>query len=243
MEVEFEMMEQRSLTNERVRALEEALKDPDEGVRRKAAESLSRIEVKADLGHYIRMLDSDDRATRIQAIYLLGKLDAEEAIELLRLQMADPYDDVRAAVVQALGDSQNSYEASEIREKAVDIVLMGLQDASPAIRSSAANALARFVDPRSVAALSRVIACAIGDEIEDIQVVISALFALGEIGDRKVVPEVIEAARTDNLEVREAALKVLGMIGDSRAEACLIEALTNDIARIRMQAAQSLGKI
>ena len=229
--------------SERIEALEKALKDPDEGVRQKAAESLSRIEAKADFDTYALMLDSNDRATKIQAVYLLAELATQPAIELLRLHMDDPYDDVRAAVIQALGNSSNNYRTREIREKAVDIALMGLRDVNLSIKASAADTLAKFKGPRSAQALLTLITSGTKDEAEDTQPVISALLALGEIGDRKVVPEIIEKAKVDNLEIKETALKVLGMLGDPRAEDCLMEALTNDNARIRMQAAESLGYV
>ena len=227
----------------RIEVLEEALKDPDEGVREKAAQSLSRIEAKADFDTYILMLDRDDRATRIQAIYHLAELATQPAIDLLRLQIRDPYDDVRAAVIQALGNSSNNYTTREIRQKAVDIALMGLEDVNLSIRASAADTLARFRDPRSTRALLALITTGTKDEADDAQPVVRALLALGEIGGSKLVPDIIEKAKTDSLEIKEAALKVLGMLGDPRAEGCLIDALTSDNARIRMQAAESLGYI
>jgi HEAT repeat protein len=236
-------MGQNSSMNQRIEALEKALKDPDEGVRQKAAESLSRIEAMADLDTYTRMLDSDDRSVRIQAIYLLAELATETAIELLRLQVNDAYDDVRAAVIQALGNSANNYRTRETREKAVDIALMGLEDVNLSIRASAANTLGRFYHPRSVEALLSIVTSGSGDESEDIKLVVSALLALGEIEDRKVVPQIIEKAEVDNLEIKEAALKALGMIGDPKAEDCLIQSLASENAKIRMQAAESLGKI
>lgn len=236
-------MERNSSVSERIKALERALKDPDEGVRQKAAESLSRIEAIAGLNTYISMLDSDDRATRIQAIYILAELAIEEAVELLRLQIGSPYDDLRAAVIQALGDSSHNYRASEIREKAVDVALTGLEDLSLSIRASAADTLAKLKDPRSADALLTVIKDETDDEDEKIQLVVNALLALGEMGSRNAVQEIIEKAKADNLEIKETALKALGMLGDPRAEGCLIEALKSDNAKIRMCAAESLGKI
>jgi HEAT repeat protein len=189
------------------------------------------------------MLDSDDRADRIQAIYFLAELATDAAIELLRLQMRDPYDDVRGTVIHALGDSSDNYRTDEMREKAMGIVLMGLGDLSLAIRTSAADALAKFKDTRATEALLKVIATSAVDESEDVQLVVSALLALGEIGDSKAVPGIIEKAKANNPEVKEAVLKILGILGDPRAEDCLIEALTDDSPRVRMQAAESLSRI
>jgi len=230
-------------TTKRIEALQKALRDPDESVQQKAAESLSRIEAKADFNTYVRMLDSDDRAIRIQAVYLLAELATQPAIELLRLQMRDAYDDVRAAVVQALASSSRNYKTREAQEKAVDIALMGLQDVNLSIRASAADVLAKFKDPRSTQALLTLIISGIKDESEDAQPVIRALLALGEIGDRKAVPEIIKKAEVDDSEIKKAALKALGMLGDPRAEACLIKALTSSDASIRIQAVESLGYI
>ena len=236
-------MKQKEPLNERIKALQESLRDPEEGVRQKAAESLSRIEARTDLGAYARMLDSDDRGIRIQAIHLLAELATGEAMELLQLQMEVPYDDVRAAVIRALGRNFDNYKAQEIREKAVDIALMGLKDASASVRVSAADTLAKFGNPRSAEALLAVVTSGVDDGGEGSQLIASALLALGEVGSGEVVPVIIEKAKSDNLEIKKAALKVLGMLGDSRAEDCLIEALANTDAEIRMQAAESLGKL
>ena len=236
-------MKQKNSLNERIRALQAALRDPEEGVRQKAAESLSRIEARTDLGAYARMLDSDDRAVRIQAIHLLAELATGGAIELLQLQVDGPYDDVRAAVIRALGSNFDNYKTRETREKAVDIALMGLKDASASVRVSAADVLAKFGDPRSEEALLTVVTSGVDDGGEGSQLIVSALLAFGEIGSSEAVPVIIEKAMSDNLEIKKAALKVLGMIGDSRAEDCLIEALADTDAGIRMQAAESLGKL
>ncbi len=239
------MMEQNISIAKRIKALEKALRDPDEDVRQKAAESLSLIETIADFDTYVSMLDSDDKVTKIQAIHLLAELATEAAIQVLQPQAGDPCDDVRAAVIQALGNNSDNYRTREMREKAVDIALMGLEDANPSVRASAADALAEFGDPRCANALLAIITKsteAVADEDEDVQPVVSALLALGEIGDRKVVPEVVEKAKADDLEVKEAALRVLGAFGDPRGESCLIEALASDSARIRMQAAGFPGE-
>ena len=120
---------------------------------------------------------------------------------------------------------------------------MGLEDVSPSVKASAAATLARFRNPRAVGHLLTLIAGVVDDESQDAQLAVSVLLALGEIGDRRVVPSIMEKAEADNPEIKEAALKALGLLGDPRAESCLIEALTSEDPRIRMQAAESLGKI
>jgi HEAT repeat protein len=236
-------MEKNSSINERIKALERLLKDSDEGVRRKAAESLSRIEAIAEFDNYANMLNSEDRATKIQAIYLLSEIATAEVISLLSQQMDSPYDDVRAAVVQALGSNSERYIRSEIRREAVDVIRAGLGDLNLSVRASAAEALAKFKDPRSLEALMSVIKSGADDEAENNQLLVNAILALGEIGDSGIVQDIIDKAKTSNLEVKEAALKALGMLGDPRAESCLIEALNSSSPKIRMQAADSLGRI
>ena len=252
-------MEQNISIAKRIKALEKALRDPDEDVRQKAAESLSLIETIADFDTYVSMLDSDDKVTKIQAIHLLAELATEAAIQVLQPQAGDPCDDVRAAVIQALGNNSDNYSTREIREKAVDIAIMGLEDTNLSVRAFAADTLAKFKDPRAVDALLTVITSRTEETAgesedvgsptarkkkeEDVLPVVSALLALGEIEDRKVAPEIIKKAKDDNLEVRKAALKALGILDDPRGEDCLIEALASGNARIRMQAAESLGNI
>ncbi len=229
--------------SQRIETLEKLLKDPDEGVRQKAAESLSRVEAMVDFDAYVSTLDNDNRAVKIQAIYLLAELATESAIELLRSQMSNPYDDVRAAVIKAFRDSSDNYRIAEVCKKAVDVILMGLEDLDWSIRTSAADTLGKFKDPRSAAPLLAMMKGMVGHESEDIQLIVSIILALGEIGDRDAVPDIIKKAETDEFEIKEAALKVLGLLGDARAQDCLIESLTSDNAEIRMQAAESLGRI
>jgi HEAT repeat protein len=236
-------IEQNSSINERIETLKNMLKDPDEGVRQKAAESLSRLEALVNFDTYTSMLNSDDRVARIQAIYLLGELATERAIELLQSQITDPYDDIRAAVIQTLRDNSDNYRTGENRRKAVDVILRGLEDLNPSIRASAADALARYKDPRAVDPLLAVVRNMTVHESEEAQLAASVILALGELGDKKSAQEIIERVSADNLDIKEAALKALGMLGDLKAKDCLIESLTSDNARIRMQAVESLGRL
>ena len=157
---------------------------------------------------------------------------------MLQSQMSDQYDDFRAAVVQALADSSGKYRDTEMQERAVSIVLKGLEDANSSVRAFAADALAEYRDPRAVGALMKIL-----EDEEETKPLVNALLALGQIGDREAVPEIIEKTESDKLEIKETALKALGIIADPRAEDYLIKALATNNVSIRIQAAASLGKI
>jgi HEAT repeat protein len=157
--------------------------------------------------------------------------------------MDDVHDDVRATVIRALGSNSDNYRTQQIREKVVDIALIGLKDASISIRISAADALTKFGDPRSEEALLSAMSSSVDDGGEGSQLIISALLALCEIDSKKAVLMIAEKAKSSNFAVKNTALEVLGIIGDPEAESCLIEALEDSNASIRMQAAESLGRL
>ena len=238
-----EAMERSGSVENRIGALKKALRDPNEGVRRKAAESLSLITNRSNMDTYARILNGDDRAAKMQVIYLLAEIATETARELMLNCMDDPHEDVRAAVVRALGGSLDNYTTHELRMKTLDIALRGLEDSSVSIRISAAGVLAKFGDPRSVDALLAALEKETDDKTESNQLVVNTLLALGAIKDRKALPSIMEKTASSNPEIQEAALKALGMIGDPGAEDYLIRALTNENDRVRMQAADALGRM
>jgi HEAT repeat protein len=66
---------------------------------------------------------------------------------------------------------------------------------------------------------------------------------LGEIGDARAIPALIEALRDKNLLVRMAAARALGEIGDAGAVPALIEALRDESDSVQLDAAVALNNI
>ncbi|MFC2146834.1 M56 family metallopeptidase, partial [Acidobacteriota bacterium] len=67
--------------------------------------------------------------------------------------------------------------------------------------------------------------------------------ALGELGDRQAVPELIKLLRDENALVREHAASALRDLGDRRAVPALIETLKDEDTVVREHAATALGRL
>ena len=72
----------------------------------------------------------------------------------------------------------------------------------------------------------------------------NAAFALGELGSKEAVPQLLALLNDPHERVRKSGAKALGMIGAREAVAPLIQALNHDTSLIvRKSAIRSLGQI
>ncbi len=123
--------------------LDSALGDPDEGVRRAAAEALGRGGGGWAMALLRRALADEAWTVRAQALRSLTGGDDPEARELLTAALGDPFASVRAAAADGLGEPGSSAEA----------LIRALDDPAPAVRAAAAAALGRLGDPKALGAL------------------------------------------------------------------------------------------
>jgi len=70
-----------------------------------------------------------------------------------------------------------------------------------------------------------------------------AAVSLGNIGDKRAVPSLIEALGDSESGVRRETAKALGFIKDARAVPSLVEALSDGDTNVRLYAAYALGEI
>jgi HEAT repeat protein len=108
------------------------------------------------------------------------------------------------------------------------------------VRALAADALADVAEaerPQAVAALVPLLR----DERHEIRA--TAAIALGVLGDRSVVPQLVDKLVDGNPQARQAAAIALGRLGDPAAFDALAEQLREGPADLRFQAARSLAEI
>jgi HEAT repeat protein len=150
-------------------------------------------------------LDDADPNVRAASAWALSRLDhgvREATIERMISLLTDPVDEVKSAATLALGEMElPSHLAAQL----------GQLTAHPHVETRRAAALA-LVSTSAPAAADRLLA-ALQDG--DAQVRQSALAALAELGDQRVVPLLKERLRADSVSgVRSEAAFRLGKLGD-----------------------------
>jgi len=187
-----------------------------------------------------------------------ASLAGEVGIRLLLSRLDDEQEGTHAArVLGQLGDP-----------RAVEPLIIALQDEHPSVREAVASVLGEIGDPRAVEPLI----IALQDEHPSVREAVAS--ALGEIGDPRavgplhitlredqIIPVLEDAARALGMlgtaglgplmdalldecwEVRRVAAEVLGELGDPRAVDSLSVALRDKSARVRRSSASALGKL
>ncbi|NUK09996.1 HEAT repeat domain-containing protein [Streptomyces lunaelactis] len=111
-----------------------------------------------------------------------------------------------------------------------------LDDADPTVRAAVVRALGRFGDEAGARAL---LAHLSGRRQVASGLVSHALVRIAF----PAVPGLLEAARSDDVQIRALALELLSLIGDRAAVPQLLEALRDDQGVVRASAAQALGQM
>ncbi len=99
---------------------------------------------------------------------------------------------------------------------------------------------ARFAESDDSRAVELLIA-ALGKS--DWEVRVTAIDALGQVGDPRIVEPLIKALGDGDEDVRWAAIEALGQLGDARAVEALIKALRDSDEDVRCAATEALGRL
>jgi HEAT repeat protein/energy-coupling factor transporter ATP-binding protein EcfA2 len=121
-------------------------------------------------------------------------------------------------------------------EKAVDALILALNDKDSYVRSTAALALGRINSEKAVDALIS----ALNDEWD---VCLSAANALRQIGAEKAVNALISTMHYNGMPICQIAAEALGRVGSEEAVEALISALKVEDWYVRSSAALALGQI
>ncbi|MGD9014793.1 MAG: HEAT repeat domain-containing protein, partial [Candidatus Omnitrophota bacterium] len=146
-----------------------------------------------------------------------------------RLSNSNPR--VREAACQALGELGN--------KGAIPALIKASCDSDQRVRESAFQALEKL-DATKEEMLAGYLEAT---ENPDSVVRCFACQALGNIGDQRAVPKLIDKLNDPDPHVRQASAEALGNIGDRRAVSPLFATLTNDSnSFVQVSACQALGK-
>ena len=215
-------------------ALVQSLHDPELAV--PAAGALARIGDRDAFEGLFALLGNHDASIRQAAIAALNSIGHPDMAARVTPLLSDPdplvresalriagyfgYTDCVEQVLQCCRDQSETVRRAAIESLAffddprVVATLAGALDRQqpPAVRAAAAAALMRSDQNVSVDALTQ----ALRDSDPWVRYV--ALRSLGSIGDRRVVPAVLETLRTDPApHVRLAAIDVIGRLGPAEA--------------------------
>jgi HEAT repeat protein len=227
---------------EAVPALTEALLDGESDVRALAAKALGRIgpEAKTAAPRLAAALKDKEAAVRIHAALALRQTDGRDdglpvLTEALKAKEAHVREQACLALSGFGGKAASAVPA---------LVELALRDATPKVRSSAAEALGKIGPPADV--FDR-LGAALKDEDEQVRLSVAlALWGKGKASLRADLVTVATAAlKSQSASIRKRAAVVLGEFGAEAREAvpALVEALRESDATVRQAAAAALRRV
>lgn len=216
--------------------LVEALRDPEEKVRGRAANALEKIGEPAVEALQAVLMDEDLNA-RTLAASILTKIGVKPS-ELKATEEGLAPEKLEAKKARELILEGNWEEVATLGENAVDALLEALEDDEPGVRRGAAWALGVIRNPRATNPLISRLAD------PDVSVRSGAAWALGVIGDSRATQALINSLADETAEVRRKAAWALGEIGDPGAVEALIHSLKDedeDVRRVSLLVLEKLG--
>jgi HEAT repeat protein len=185
------------MLEQRKNALKKALTDPDPDVRETAATALDLLEGLNELPDLLAQLAGGDRASRIAAVYALGKIHSSKIfiplIESLKAQDAD----LRVAAARILGEKHHPKTLSPLVE--------ALEDQATGVVAEVVTAIGQFHDPRLPQLLGPLIK-------REEQVALAAIDAIGRMGYPDGENHLIQALFDERPALRKQAARALGML-------------------------------
>jgi HEAT repeat protein len=239
-----------------VEVLLRALKSRDESIRATAIESLRDMGDQA-LEYLIGALQDENYTVRLAASEALGAMGSQKGVGPLIQVLRDPYEDVRISaslslgslknplslpfLVELFGDEYNGVRFAaadalvEFGDAALNPLVKALENSQALIRISAARALAKLADVKSIPALVE----HLGDEVEDVRW--GASQALSGIGVPAIIP-LTWVLKKGLLIERLAALDALGTIYNDRAAEAILIAMQDPDEKVREKASHVMKK-
>ncbi|MBI5076371.1 MAG: HEAT repeat domain-containing protein [Nitrospirae bacterium] len=209
---------------------------------------------------FARLLDDDDGHVRSIAARSIARLNKSDAVSMLLTRLADPYEDVQEAAVDALGMLQQYLHLQELlamlrsdsavlrrnvarllgkmkADRAVKELGFALKDEKVAVRKAVVGALSQIGTDEAV----RYLKYALTDEDPDIR--IAATLSLGAIGGDDILDSLtILTVDPDNF-VRVSAARALGMLKDRNSIIILVPLLHDESGFVVTTAIEALKAV
>ncbi len=186
----------------------------------------------------MRSLKDPKPSVRKEAVNALGNLGESRATEeILRLLRTDDDPNVRESAAYSLVRLTNDENRSSIVEGLISALK---KDDASIVREAAAFSVGKVGGEDAEKPLINIVK----DKKESDYVVRTAAQALGNLGSRKAVYELIKLLHRNDPEIRRAAAQSLGKIGDDRAINPLIQRLKLEkIGYVKEEVSKALENI
>jgi HEAT repeat protein len=183
---------------------------------------------------------SSNEHTRAQSMRMIADIIDSDEID----------DEFRSMVVNGLKDqfapirAQAAYSARKLRfddlasEVYINLVQMLLNDHSTEVRANAAYTLGSVEFSPSFDALL----VALNSTTSDTNLRVQIIRSLGEFGDTRAVPSIIQYLDDGDKEVREAAIRALGKLDDPTGHHAILNCLAHAYKWTRIYSIEVLGK-
>jgi HEAT repeat protein len=218
-------------------ALFDALGDRERYVVDEAREALARFYVKEHLFSFRDALRSENPAVRLVAVSAYGEVMREPSTSA----------GVAAAVINALGDDDDNVAGSAARavaalphERAVPLLVDGVEHAGSSVRMACAALLEKRADKRAVEPLIALVLDT--DQNSDVRAAAGkALRQHAEYVDVAAYRTGASEAATDAERIK--ALRILAVLGDSAAAGAIDAALQSSDAAVRVAGARAAADV
>ena len=203
-----------------------ALSDPAPQVRKTASGTLRRLG-DAAVAELIRAFRRDDPRIREEAARILASMNPPPLPILVRALGLRGSKEIREGAATVL---------ARINPPPVSELVDALEHQDPYLRKNAVSLLGVLGSDAAVAPLSRLLG---SDPAVDVRCAAAA--ALGDIGDARAVPGLVQALSTPDEDIRYSVVTALGKVGGEAAAEALLRILNSADTDLRGYAAEALG--
>lgn len=203
----------------------------------------------------LKRLKDKNLNVRQHAIFTLGTLKSEEAIDALLVAMQDIYADVRRNAAETLIQLRSDYAIPGLMklrqhpqsfvQRSADEVLQAIGGIDQAQNNSSEQVGEQITSSRAVYLNNDVEIKTLVSELtnSDPQIRMRAAQALGSIGFSGAVPTLLELLEDPEYQVCKSAAEALGKIGSTEAIPKLLKLLRDSDFGVRWIAVEALGSI
>lgn len=204
------------------------LSDVYEDVQEAAVAGLAALRSGINIKEFIHAVNYRDPIVKKNAVLVLGKIGAVEAVSAVGFALKNDDINVRLAAVKALSMIKS--------EESVKYLLLAFTDENPDVRATAALSLSSVKGRKDII---ESLILLLSDAADSVRV--SAIKALGELADKEAIANLVRLLSDTNGLVVASAIESLGRIDGEAARDALLKMLDTEDREIRRTAIRALA--